>query len=198
MRIGPAILVVLVPALALAQQPDSVGREVCFPGASAPLCTWMVEVDLLMTRRVNSDRNERGGPAHRYGMALGLLLNTSARSAGGLLAFADGVEGEGRHGIALRYRRWLDVRSPLDLDLGIVLGGYQDRQPIRGTGAVAQVSIMVEGRAGFVVRTDLVRDSAGLWRRSVFAGGRLSGEPALLLLLLVGRLILACPAGCLD
>lgn len=198
MRSGPAILIVLVPTLALAQQPDSVGREVCFPGASAPLCTWMVEVDLLMTRRVNTDRNERGGPAHGSGMALGLLLNTSSRSASGLVAFADAAEGEGRHGIALRYRRWLDGRSSLDLDLGIVLGGYQDREPIRGTGAVAQASILVERRVGFAVRADLVRDSAGLWRRSVFAGGRLGGEPALLLVILLGQWILACPSGCLD
>lgn len=86
---------------------------------------------------------------------LGFMTNTGRNSAFGALAFGD-VEGEGRAGMAMRYRRWLGPRTSLDLTGGVHLLGDASSGNVRPGSPTIRAKLQYGELVGIQARVDVL------------------------------------------
>lgn len=150
--------VLLLPILLMIAFAEPSWSQTCFRGAPRPACSGFTVLEFTGGFRLNRKPAPTDQANVLFDWDFGYLHNVSPRAAVGasyrLLADSDG----NRHGPMLRYRRWLEGRTSVDLGAGVYIGGQDNFVPLAFPSPTIDAGVTFGDRFGVAVGLDLVRD----------------------------------------
>lgn len=146
---GIAGLLLLLAAPLAAQG----GGPACFGPHPAPQCgSWVITEAGARYRLTDRYEDEQNVFFH---YAAGWMKNIGARTALGVQAFG-GSDGHARGGVAVRARRWLSMRSSVDLVVGAHLLGDASAQEVKPGSPTFQLRVAHRDLVALVGSVDIL------------------------------------------
>jgi hypothetical protein len=173
------MLAIATSAAAQGSRADSLPSRACFRGRPEPRCQSFWVTEFSITPRLNANPSGQGGPNYYFTWDLGLMRNTSARTALGGAVFLGGEDDGSRLGLTFRYRRWITSTTAFDLSPGVLVAGGDNQRAPRFPGFTGTAGIMHRDLVGLAARFEVVPDSAGRVETAWYGGVRFGSYPGI-------------------